>query len=295
MLSASYEVVTGREPYMLRTYLLAILVQMLAVNLLVEFGYLRVTVPSNFGFATMAAGFVFGIGMVLSVGCAGAIFYRAGEGKLDYLWVIGAFAVGVWFSNDWIVKPVHQFFYNKGFSTTFYNALDINRMLFVIVFILAVSIWVLKVRNHPYQGGWKWQFTGMAIGLIGAAAWTVHASDGKPYGLGMMQGSDGLVSLLFEGDLTGIDGSLFMVFGVPLGSFIASRLFGKSPGKSFNPKRIPLSLAGGLLMGVSAAIAMGDNVLHGLSGVPIMALSSFIFMISAFAGVCAAVRLNWLK
>jgi hypothetical protein len=30
---------------MLRTYLLAILVQMLAVNLLVEFEYLRVTVP----------------------------------------------------------------------------------------------------------------------------------------------------------------------------------------------------------------------------------------------------------
>ena len=280
---------------MLRTYLLAILVQMLAVNLLVEFGYLRVTVPMNFGFATMAAGFVFGIGMVLSVGCAGAVFYRTGEGKLDYLWVIVAFAVGVWFSNDWIVKPVHQFFHSRGLSTTFHNLLDINRMLFVLVFILAVIIWVLKVRNHPYQGGWKWQFTGTAIGLIGAAAWTVHASDGKPYGLGMMQGSDGLVSLLFEGDLTGLDGSLFMVLGVPLGAYIASRLFGKSPGKAFNPKRIPLSLAGGLFMGVSAAVAMGDNVLHGLSGVPIMAISSFIFMISAFAGVWAGVRLNWLK
>jgi len=295
MLSASYEVVTGREPYMLRTYLLAILVQMLAVNLLVEFGYLRVTVPLNFGFATMAAGFIFGIGMVLSVGCAGAVFYRVGEGKLDYLWVIGAFAGGVWFSNDWIVMPVHQFFHNKGLSTTFHNLLDINRMLFVLVFILAIIIWVLKVRNHPYQGGWKWQFTGMSMGLIGAAAWTVHASDGKPYGLGLMQGSDGFVSLLFEGDLRGLNGSLFMVLGVPLGSYIARRLFGKSPGKPLNPKRIPLSLAGGLLMGVSAAIAMGDNVLHGLSGVPIMAISSFIFMISAFAGVWAGVRLNWLK
>lgn len=86
MLSASYEIVTGREPYMLRTYLLALLVQMLAVNLLEEFGYLHVTIPLNFGFATVAAGFVFGIGMVLSVGCAGAVFYRVGEGKLDYLW-----------------------------------------------------------------------------------------------------------------------------------------------------------------------------------------------------------------
>jgi uncharacterized protein len=295
MLSASYEVVTGREPYMLRTYLLAILVQMLAVNLMVEFGYLRVTVPANFGFATMAAGFVFGIGMVLSVGCAGAVFYRAGEGKLDYLWGLGAFAIGVWFSNDWIVKPVHQFFHSKGLSTTFQHLLGINRMLFVLVFILTLIIWVLKVRNHPYQGGWKWQFTGMAIGLIGAAAWTVHAADGKPYGLGMTQGCDGLVSLLFEGDLKGLDGSLFMVLGMPLGSYVGRRLFGKSPGKAFNPERIPLSLAGGLLMGISAAVAMGDNVLHGLSGVPIMAISSFIFMICAFIGVWAGVRLNWLK
>lgn len=68
MLLASYEVVAGREPYMLRTYLFAMLLQMLAVNTLVEFGYLRVTVSLNFGFATLAEGFVLGIGMVLSVG-----------------------------------------------------------------------------------------------------------------------------------------------------------------------------------------------------------------------------------
>jgi hypothetical protein len=295
MLSASYEVVTGREPYMLRTYLLAVLVQMLVVNLLAEFAYLHVTVPPNFGFATIAAGFVFGIGMVLSVGCAGAVFYRAGEGRLDYLWVISAFSVGVWFSNDWIVEPIHKFFHSKLLSTSVHNALDINRMIVVIIFVLAVIIWVLRVRNHPYQGGWKWQYTGVCIGLIGAAAWTVRATDGKPYGLGMMQGSDGLMSLLLEGDLTGLDGSLFMVLGVPLGSFIASRFFGKSPGNPLSSKRIWYALSGGLLMGISAAIAAGDNVLHGLSGVPILAISSFIFMLTAFLGVWVGVKLNWLK
>lgn len=295
MLSASYEVVTGREPYMLRTYLLAVLVQMLLVNLLAEFGYLHVTVPQNFGVATIAAGFVYGIGMVLSVGCAGAVFFRAGEGKLDYLWVVSAFAVGVWLSNDWIVEPVHKFFHTGWLSTSLYDALDINRMLFVIIFVLAVIIWVLRVGNHPYKGGWKWQYTGLFIGLIGAAAWTVRVADGKPYGLGMMQGSDGFMSLLFECDLTGLDGSLFMVMGVPLGSFIASRLYGKSPGRPLTSKRVWRALAGGLLMGVSAAIAMGDNVLHGLSGVPILAISSFIFMTAVFFGVWAGVKMNWLK
>ena len=295
MLSASYEVVTGREPYMLRTYLLAVLVQMLAVNLLAEFGYLHVSVPQNFGFATIAAGFVFGIGMVLSVGCAGAVFFRAGEGKLDYLWVVSAFAIGVWLSNDWIVDPVHKLFHTKWLSTSVYGALDIDRFLFIPIFIIAVIIWVLRVGNHPYKGGWKWQYTGAFIGLIGTAAWTVRAADGKPYGLGMMQGSDGLMSLLLEGNLTGLDGSLFMVLGVPLGSFIASRLYGKSPGRPLTSGRVWRSLSGGLLMGLSAAMAAGDNVLHGLSGIPILAVSSFSFIFFTFLGVWAGVKLNWFK
>jgi uncharacterized membrane protein YedE/YeeE len=295
MLSASYEVVTGREPYMLRTYLLAVLVQMLVVNLLVEFGVLRVAPPANFGFVTFAAGFIFGIGMVLAVGCAGAIFYRAGEGKLDYLWTIGAFVVAVWFSNDWIVEPVHHFFYSRDLSTTFHHAFGINGLLLVLIFMLGIVIWVLRVRNHPYQGGWKWQFTGAAIGLIGAAAWTVHNIDGRPYGLGMMQGSDGLLTVLLEADWARLDGSVLMVVGVPLGSLIASRISGRSPGKPFNPKRIPLSVGGGLLMGLAAALARGDNVLHGLSGVPILAISSFIFMLSAFAGVCFGIKMRWLR
>jgi hypothetical protein len=295
MLSASYEVVTGREPYMLRTYLLAVLVQMLAVNTLTEFGYLRVTVPLNFGFITMAAGFVYGLGMVLAVGCAGAVFYRAGEGKFDYFWTIGAFAVGVWFSNDWIAPAVHQFFYSRSLSTTFHHVFDINRILFVSVFILAVIIWVLRVRSYPYQGGWNWRITGIAVGLVGIAAWEVRNLAGKPYGLGMTQGSDGLVSLLLQGDWSGLDGSVFMVVGMPIGSLIASKISGKSPGKPYSNKRIPASLTGGFVMGVAAAVAMGDNVLHGLSGVPIMAISSFIFMTSMFAGVWVGVKLGWLK
>lgn len=295
MLSASYEVVTGREPYMLRTYLLAVLVQMLAVNVLVEFEYLRVTPPANFGFVTAAAGFLFGIGMVLAVGCAGAVFYRAGEGKLDYFWTIGAFIVAVWFSNDWIVEPVHHFFYSRDLSTTFHHAFGINRLLLALIFIISVVIWVLRVRNHPYQGGWKWQFTGVAVGLIGAVAWTVHNIDGRPYGLGMMQGSDGLLSVLLEGDWERLDGSVLMVIGVPLGSLVASRISGRSPGKPFSYKRIPLSVGGGLIMGLAAALAMGDNVLHGLSGMPILAISSFIFMPSVFAGVWFGVKMGWLR
>ena len=294
MLSTFYEVITGREPVMLRAYLLAVLVQMVAVNALAELGYLNVGVPPSFGLATVIAGFVFGIGMVLAAGCAGSVFYRAGEGKLDYLYVVAAFALSAWLSNDWLVGPILRFFHSNGLSTTLHHALTIDRMLLAVIVVVAIILWVIRGQDRSYKGGWKWSWTGLCIGLIGTAAWTVRAIDGKPFGLGTMQGSDGLATLLLEWDLSAINGSLLMVLGIPLGSFIASRMCGKSPGRPLGSKRIRLALTGGLLMGISAAVAAGDNVLHGLSGVPILAVSSLSFMLFVFLGVWTGVKFKWL-
>lgn len=295
MLSTFYEVVTGREPELLRAYLMAVLVQMFAVNVLAEFGFINVTITPYFGFATIIAGFIFGIGMVLSAGCTGAMFYRVGEGKLDYLYVMVAFAVSAWFSNDWLVEPIHRFCRSKGMSTTLHHALSVDRALLVAIVVVAAILWFIRGNNRSYRGGWRRSTTGLCIGLIGTAAWTVHAMDGRPYGLGTMQGSDGLATLMLQGDFSALDGNLLMVVGIPLGSFIASHACGKSPGKPLSSQRIWLALAGGLLMGTSAAVAVGDNLLHGLSGVPILAVSGLSFMLFVFLGVWVGVKLNWLK
>ena len=287
--------VAGREPEMLRAYLLAILIQMLAVNALAELGYLRVTVPPFFGLATVLGGFVFGLGMVLSMGCAGAVFYRVGEGKLDYVYVTIAYAVGTWFANNWVADPVHKLLHSKGLSTTLHHALTVDRWLLMAIVIVAGLLWVIRGRRRPYYGGWNWARTGIFIGLIGVIAWIASAMTGRPVGLGTMQGSDSLATFFLEWDLTALDWGFFMVAGIPLGSFIAAQLHGKSPGRPLHSKRVPLALSGGLLMGLSSALAAGDNVFHGLSGVPLLAVSSLSFMCCVFLGVWAGVRLNWLK
>jgi hypothetical protein len=280
---------------MLRAYLLAILIQMLAVNALAELGYLHVTVPPFFGLTTVLGGFVFGLGMVLSMGCAGAVFYRIGEGKLDYVYVTIAYAVGTWFANNWVAEPVHKLLHSKGLSTTLHHALTVDRWLLVAIVIVAGLLWVIRGRRNPYYGGWSWARTGIFIGSIGVIAWTASAMTGKPVGLGTMQGSDSLATFFLEWDLAALDWGFFMVAGIPLGSFIAAQLHGKSPGRPFHSKRVPLALSGGLLMGVCSALAAGDNVFHGLSGVPLLAVSSLSFMCFVFLGVWAGVRLNWLK
>ena len=48
-------------------------------------------------------------------------------------------------------------------------------------------------------------------------------------------------------------------------------------------------------MGVGAAVSGGDNIAHGLSGVPLLAAGSATFMVSMFLGVWLGARLGWLR
>ena len=295
MLSAFYELATGRAPDMLRAYLLAVLVQMLAVNTLAEYGYLRAAVPLWYGLATPLAGFVYGLGMVLAMGCAGAVFYRLGEGKLDYLFAIVAFSLGAWAGNNWLVVPLRAAAGAPGAGLTLNTALTMDRWVVIAVLLVAAMLWVLRGTRRRYQGGLDWSRTGLLIGLIGVGAWLASAPTGSPSGLGTMLGGDSLATLVLERNPAGLSWNLFLILGIPLGSFIATRLHGRSAGRPLHLKRLPPAMAGGLLMGLGASVAAGDNVLHGLSGVPLLAVSSLVFMVCAFLGVWAGIRLGWLR
>jgi hypothetical protein len=294
MLSACYEAVTGRAPDMLRAYLLAVLVQMAAVNALAGYGHLQVTVPPFFGLATALGGFVFGLGMTLAAGCAGAVLFRAGEGKLDYVLAIAAYTVGVWAGNEWLAHPLRRLLGGEGVPLTLHKALAVDRWLVVAILVIATVLWVIRGEHRPYEGGWDWGHTGLLLGLIGVAAWGTSAMTGRPSGLGTSQGSDSLATLILERDVSALDWSLFLVAGIPLGSCLAARLHGVSPGSPFRAGRLPRALVGGLLMGLGAAVSAGDNVAHGLSGVPLLAVGSLTFMACLFLGVWAGVRLRWL-
>ena len=170
MLSALYEVATGREPDMLRAFLLAVLVPMVAVNTLAEYGYLQATVPLFFGPVTVVAGVVYGLGMVLAMGCAGAVFYRLGEGKLDYAFAIAAFSAGAWAANEWLVTPLRGWLGNQGAPLTLHTALTMDRWLLMAIIGVALVLWVIRGKRRSYAGGWDWTRTGIFIGATGVAA-----------------------------------------------------------------------------------------------------------------------------
>ncbi|NLI29430.1 MAG: YeeE/YedE family protein [Nitrospiraceae bacterium] len=280
---------------MVRAYFLAVAVQMLIINALADAGHIAIAVPPLYGYATAGAGFVYGLGMALSMGCAGSVLYRAGEGKLDYMLVSAAFVIGAWFANDWITIPVHAVLRSRELSVTIPEALSVSRWLPIALLLIALFLWMRRAGSRPYDHGWHWPVTGILVGITGVAAWLVSAKTGTYYGLGTMQGSDGLATFFLQGDIMALNWTVFMVAGIPLGSLIASRLHGKSPGRPLKSQRVPMALTGGFVMGICAAVAAGDNILHGLSGMPILALSSTLFMLCAYAGAWIGIRLNWLK
>lgn len=294
MLSAFYQVTTGRAPNLLRAYLLAVLIQMPFVNLLAQYDLIEAPIAPFYGLATVAAGFVFGLGMVLAVGCAGAVFYRAGEGKLDYVFSISTYALAAWAANQWLVVPIREFFGGANPRLTLHTALTVDRWLVVAMIVIGVALWLLRGRQHIGTDRWDWWRTGIALGVVGIGAWVTSTISGRPSGLGTMVGSTNLAALVLEHDVSALNWNLFFIAGIPIGSFIASSRHGKSPGKPFRFERIPQALAGGFLMGLSASIAGGDNILHGLSGVPVLAVSSIVFTVMAFVGSWLGIRLGWL-
>lgn len=296
MLTAFYEVITGRVPETLRAYLLAVLVQMIAVNLFLEFENVQVPYLQFFGMATALGGFVLGLGMVLAVGCSGAIFYRAGEGRIDYLVAITAFVISAWASNNWLTDALRRALGGNGIPLALPRTLGMDRWVFIAALVLAAFLYVIRGRHHIMLIGWDWLKTGTALGVIGVLAWLTSSFTGHPTGLGTVQGSSNIAALVLEGDQSALNWNLFMVIGIPVGSLIASRLHGiTSRHKPLQSQRIPHAIAGGTLMGIGATVAFGDNILHAFSGVPILGLSSIVVMFFIFAGAWVGIKLKWLN
>jgi hypothetical protein len=296
MLTAYYEIIKKRSPDVLRAYLLAVFVQMIAVNLFIEYENLDVNYLQFFGVVTALGGFLLGLGMVLATGCAGAIFYRAGEGKLDYIFATLAFGVSAWASNNWFVDAARRLFGGDGIALVLPRALGMDRWVMVALIAIAAVLYILGARRQLMNADWNWSITGLALGLVGVFAWLTSSLAGHPTGLGTAQGSINLASLLFEQDPNALNWNLLMVAGIPVGSFIASRRNGITQRhKTFTWQHVPQSILGGALMGVGATIAFGDNILHGLSGLPILGLSSIVVMLCVFAGVWVGIRLGWLN
>lgn len=289
MNTAFRNILVIKDLTLIRAYILALIIQMILVNLFYQIGWIEVSRAPFFWMANILGGFIFGLGMVLAGGCAGAIWYRSGEGMLGAVTAIIGFLIGVNLTGIGMLRPLVKALQSNIISVgaeeaTLYNLLGVNPWLIMGIIIVASGIWLLRSSSKDFQGGWNWRWTGIAIGIIGSIAWIASRETGRRYGLGAVEGSVTISLFLTRAELSRINWATFMLLGIPLGSFISARNLGEFMWRSPSPQRFIQTFIGGLIMGIGGVIAGGCAIGHGITGVPLLAMGSIVTLIFIILG-----------
>ncbi|PWB43917.1 MAG: hypothetical protein C3F12_11780 [Candidatus Methylomirabilota bacterium] len=296
MNSTFRDILLSRDLTLLRAYLLALLIQMVGVRVMATLGLFGLGMAPFFWMATLFGGFVFGLGMALSGGCASGSTYRSGEGMVGSIIALIGFVFGMTMTNDGVLEPVQAAFRSRvieidGQPATLDRLLGVNPWVLVVVCVMLGGWWLLRSPSGGYQRGWSWVRSGITIGLIATAAWPMSALTGREYGLSVTEPIRTISGYLFTGETDRLTWGSFMWLGLIAGAYAASRSHGEFAWRAPGAQRLLQALGGGLLMGVGAAIAGGCNIGHGLTGVPLFALSSLTATFSVIVGVWAGVYL----
>jgi uncharacterized membrane protein YedE/YeeE len=297
MNSTFRDILLVRDLTLLRAYLLALLIQMVGVRSMAALGLFGLgAIAPFFWMATLFGGFVFGIGMALSGGCASGSTYRSGEGMVGSIIALLGFVFGMTMTNDGVLEPVQALFRSQVVEineqpATLDRLLGVNPWILVVIFSALGGWWLLRSPAGGYQRGWSWARSGMTIGLIATAAWPISTLTGREYGLSVTEPIRTISGFLFTGESERLTWGSFMWIGLIAGAHVAARSYGEFAWRAPGAQRLLQALGGGLLMGVGAAIAGGCNIGHGLTGVPLFALSSMTATLSVVVGVWAGVYL----
>ena len=191
--SAFRDVYLVRDSTLLRAFVLAVLIQMVGVQVLLQLGLIQVWVIEFFWLANLVGGLVFGTGMVLAGGCSGGSWYKSGEGQTASMMAIVSFAVAAALTEVGFLAPIRTLLQTPrimslpdGQGPTLTMALDVPSPWLVIApVVILAGYWLLRSPRQRAFQGWAWPKTGLVVGLLGVLAVAASWVTGRPYGFGI--------------------------------------------------------------------------------------------------------------
>lgn len=260
--------------------------------------------------------FVFGVGMAISGSCLSAHLYRLGEGSptspFALLGAAAGFYLGFLSWNRLYLASISESSpiwlpHWLGYAGSLALALTALAGLFVVVTAVSRP----RERSAPPAGlaglaravfvdRWPPVVAGLAVGVISAVAYFRVAPLGVTAELGSLVRTAATGTGTLPESLLGLDtlrgcatvlketvlspNGQFVV-GLVGGSFAAALVAGQFRPARPSGAQIVKGLAGGLLMGWGAMVALGCTVGVLLSGIHAGALSGWIFLLACGAGV----------
>ena len=290
MNSGFSNVIRQKDTTKLKSFVTAILIQMLILPLLFTGLYLyeptnhlveSLGLPPLFLVGSAIGGFLFGIFMYYTAGCGAGIFYKIGEKNSGAVIAAIGFITGVYLTEKGVLKVIRE----ASQSAVMLNQQPIwqgNSPLIVAAVVSAVAgitLFLLYKNKDNKPGGavWGWKKTGIAVGIIGIAGWISAILVNTPYGMAIIPGAIDLVDFNYSW-------GLLFVIGIPLGAFWSTR---NNNEKRFTVPKVNIigkRLLGGLGLGISGSIAAGCTVGHGLTFAPLLGAGSLVATLFIFLG-----------
>ncbi|MHB8881620.1 MAG: YeeE/YedE family protein [Thermodesulfovibrionales bacterium] len=317
-----------RDLFRLRALFLLVCVTSVLVYLGRSTGLITSYPPSFFGAPSpmnLAAGMIFGIGMVLAGGCVTGTLYKMGTGNFISLFAFGGLLFGTVLFG--FVYPFYRPYAEALVPGVTFTALEhftgillpVGILLLLSFFFLFQNGRIVLAQNsyaRGYLDPWK------AAVIIAFLILISFIVTGRPLSVtaGLTKIADSVAERImpahrgFVGDapirffygeavdrsnLPGLDPVVLtqipMIFGIVAGSFFSSLLLGEFSLRPFPPLRQVCSgFFGGTLMGCGSLMAGGCTVWHFMGGLPLLVFQSLLFtcgvVFGAFIGSRILVR-----
>ncbi|MCG0239223.1 MAG: YeeE/YedE family protein [Firmicutes bacterium] len=308
MTSAFRDLYLTRDSRLFKAYVVSLAVQSTGILLLQQAGLVQVQPDPFQWLAALTGGLIFGISVILSGGCASGTYFRIGEGMVGSLVAAVFYGIGALMARAGALAPLTRRIQEPtatlNGATTLYGALGVSP------WVLAGALWAVSLfflvrsRREPqpaipfpedphrpalwravFGRGWSWPVTGFAVGAVAVLAWITSVSTGRHYGLGITTPTANLLRfLVVDSNPQFLDWGVFLVLGIPLGSYLAARGAGEFRLRAPNAGRLLQHMVGGLGMGLGATLARGCNVGNGLVAVSLFTLNGWVATLAIILG-----------
>ncbi|WP_417797738.1 YeeE/YedE family protein [Terasakiella pusilla] len=297
----------GKRAGQLRAWLIATLVAIAATQAVVylfeldlaESAYWVKSLPLV---ALILGGLMFGVGMMIARGCAGRQVVLAATGNLRSLIVIITIALSGYMTMRGLLAPLRQSL--EGLvqlpfthpdvmhSSVALFGLEAETVQTAVIAIAALLALILISRSFVLRDKIYLSLSALVIGGLIAGGWYVTGVIGfdefEPTRLESLTfvapGGNAMQFLMIYTGTTANFG-IMLIGGVIAGSFLSALVRRELKLQSFSePKEMLRYLAGGVLMGSGAVMAIGCSIGQGLSGISTLSFASIISVSAIVAG-----------
>lgn len=303
---------TANDGRQIRSYAVALAVAILGTQLvagvgLVDIGKSLYLQPSFSAPLMFVGGLMFGLGMVLSNGCASRALVLLGKGNLRSLVVIAIIGVTAQMTLKGLIAPARLAVLQATQTTAdavsapaLVASLGINDTAahLAITLIASGALLIFAFSDGAFRRAYGQVAAGIAVGLLVTAGWLatgwLGADDFNPIPVTSLSFvsplADSLQYVMLSTGMT-LNFGIALAAGVLTGSLLTAVATGRFKLEGYtSASHTGRSISGAALMGMGGAMAYGCSIGQGLTGLSTLALPSLVAAAGIVGGAALGLR-----